>query len=120
MVAYNYKAQFASDVESGRKRQTIRAKRRDGRCPSPGDALQHYTGMRTKNCRKLRDAVCSMVHDIKIKENGTVKIDGQTLGNICVEDLAKADGFTSREPFIAFFRDTHGLPFHGDLINWSA
>jgi len=119
MVAYNFKAIFAADVENRQKCQTIRAKRKDGRRPYPGDDLQLYTGMRTKSCRKLRDAVCSMVRDIKIKENGTVKIDGQVLGRAPVEDLAIADGFTGREPFIAFFRDTHGLPFEGHLINWT-
>lgn len=62
MVAYNFQAQFADDVEHGFKTQTIR---RDARCKS-GDKLQLYTGQRTKNCRKLCDAICKRVTPIKI------------------------------------------------------
>ena len=52
MPAYNFQKQFAPLVESGQKRQTIRAigKRRHAR---PGESLQLYTGQRTKACRKL-------------------------------------------------------------------
>lgn len=119
MVAFNFKAQFANDVESGRKRQTIRATRKDGREAKAGDALQLYTGMRTKACHKLRDAVCcDMVREILIEENGTVKIDGQVLYEGSVADLARADGFDDTESFISFFRDEHGLPFRGHIYNW--
>lgn len=61
MPAYNFQKQFAPLVESGQKRQTIRAigKRRHAR---PGESLQLYTGQRTKACRKLisPDPVASM------------------------------------------------------------
>ncbi len=53
MVALNFKARFADDVETRRKRCSIRAPRKDGRDPKPGDSLQLYTGMRTRECRKL-------------------------------------------------------------------
>ncbi|MGO4286877.1 ASCH domain-containing protein [Bosea sp. TAB14] len=42
-------------IESGRKRQTIRAPRR--RHARVGEQLQLYTGMRTKACRLIRDDV---------------------------------------------------------------
>ena len=66
MPALNFKKQFADKVERGEKRQTIRALRADGRNPQPGQTLFLYTGMRTKSCRKLGEAVCSSVEQIDI------------------------------------------------------
>ena len=114
MIAYNFQAQFAPDVESGKKRQTIRA---DGRRrhAKEGDALQLYTGMRQPGCRKLRDAVCTKSTYCVIRE------DGITLGNhprMNVDDFARADGFRDFEHLKQWFRDTHGLPFYGTLIMW--
>ena len=51
MPALNFKKQFAEKVETGEKRQTVRAKRK--RAFVVGDKLYLYTGMRTKYCRKL-------------------------------------------------------------------
>lgn len=54
MAAYNFQKRFATLIESGDKNHTIRriGKRRHA---SPGEAIQLYTGMRTKFCRKLLD-----------------------------------------------------------------
>lgn len=117
MTAYNFKAQFADDVESGKKLQTIRAKRKDGRIPKTGEALQLYTGMRTKSCRKLRDAVCEFVSQVSMNDAG-MKIDGIALAPGHIKELALADGFDSIEAFRNFFKDTHGFPFSGHLIRW--
>jgi len=117
MTAYNFKVQFADDVESGRKTQTIRARRKDGHKPSPGENLQLYYGMRTKQCRKLRDAICEYTQEVSMTEAG-MKLDGVTLAPNRILEIAKADGFESVEAFRNFFRDTHGFPFRGDLIKW--
>jgi hypothetical protein len=114
MVAYNFQAQFAKAVESGEKRQTIRlqGKRRHAR---NGDLLQLYTGMRTKSCRKLGEAVCCTSTYCSIYENGV------TTGNLPATDLdefARADGFRDFEHMKEWFRKTHGLPFVGRLIQW--
>ncbi len=53
MPSLNFQARFAPLVESGEKRQTIRAYRKDGRDPKRGDKLYLFTGMRTKACRPL-------------------------------------------------------------------
>ena len=53
MPALNFRAEFADAVERGEKCQTIRAYRKDGRNPKPGDTLHLYTGMRTRACRRL-------------------------------------------------------------------
>lgn len=55
MVAYSFNKGFVPSIESGRKRQTIRAPRR--RHVRIGEQLQLYTGMRTKACRLIRDDV---------------------------------------------------------------
>ena len=117
MTAYNFKAQFADDVKSGRKTQTIRAERKDQHVPRAGSALQLYTGMRTKSCRKLRDAVCEYTREITMTELG-LKMDGVALCPDSILKLAKADGFDSIESFRVFFKSTHGFPFKGVLIKW--
>ena len=120
MVAYNFKAQFADDVESGKKRQTIRLQRR----ARPGDRLQLYTGMRTKKCRKLRDAVCTSVQEITIKDRGyytlAVRLNGELLPTKLARELAVADGFTDLVDFADFFAEQYGLPFQGWLTTWRA
>lgn len=118
MVAFNFKAQFADDVESGKKRQTIRQQRR---C-KPGDALQLYTGMRTKKCRKLRDDICTAVHQIVIEKDCgrlNVHLDNERLPHHRALEIAHADGFENLSAFGHFFeREYGGLPFSGYLIRW--
>jgi hypothetical protein len=82
MVAYSFKKQFIAPILSGvfgvaaglplppgenyfPKRQTIRAigKRRHAR---PGEMIQLYTAMRTKQCRKLGEARCVSVQTVKL------------------------------------------------------
>jgi len=94
VVAYNFQARFADAVERGEKSQTIRAPRKDGRHAKVGDALQLYTGMRTKQCRKLRDAKCHDVCPILIDENGRFwSFHPQELHDL--DYVARADGFAS-------------------------
>lgn len=117
MTAYNFKAQFADDVESGRKRQTIRVERKDGRVPREGEALQIYTGMRSKSCRKLRDAVCEFTQEVVMTNTG-MKLDGVALDPAYILRIAMMDGFKTTEEFRDFFKNTHGFPFRGILIKW--
>ncbi len=79
MGAYNFRAQFAEDVESGRKTQTIRAERKDGRRPKVGDTLKLYTGMRTKACRLLAVGRCTAVVPITI-EPPCIYVAGKAYG----------------------------------------
>jgi len=122
MPALNFKQRFAPLVESGAKRQTIRAMRKDGRDPAPGDVLQLYTGMRTRGCRKLREEVCTSAEPIGIGRDGFVLLgDGDGFKKLApdeIEALAAADGFESVEAFFDFFNTTHRLPFNGLLIKW--
>lgn len=141
MPALNFMKQFAGAVESGEKRQTIRAFRKDGRDVKAGDKLYLYTGMRTKGCRKLGEAVCVSVSRLQLlsrhaasgnvnllygapaKRSGfdrffiaSSKGHGNSRGRFT--RLAKADGFSDIDEMVSWFEKTHGLPFEGLLIKW--
>jgi hypothetical protein len=118
MVAYNFQKQFAPAVETGEKRQTIRpeGKRRHAR---KGDKLQLYVGMRTKGCRKLRDAVCHDACAIRIERNAIWTFGPQEYHTQpALDEWAKADGFEDWPAMRDWFDRTHGLPFSGVLIRW--
>lgn len=139
MVAYSFKAFFAPQIVCGLKRQTVRANRK--RHALPGEALQLYTGMRTKHCRKILDAVCESVtpvtfwitpNSIDLKVGGArpqdrlspeeaerlAADDGFAPGAICAID---AVGKTALENMHDFWLREHGVGrFEGVLIRWRA
>lgn len=117
MPALNFQKQFADKVESGEKRQTIRAMRK--RPFKTGDKLYLYYGMRTKSCRKLGEAVCNSVEDVKICKNGVIYINGVGKWfSASYDKIAREDGFKDWNEMFNWFKKTHGLPFHGQLIKW--
>ena len=121
MSALSFKKQFAQEVASGRKCQTIRALR--NRPIKQGEKLYLYTGMRTKGCRKLKETVCKRVRHVRIFEGMdpntyVISVDGKLASDIECVRLAVADGFVSVNGLIDFFREQHGLPFEGHVINW--
>ena len=126
MVAYNFQKQFADDVESGKKTQTIR-KHGKKSPPSVGCRIQLYTGMRTKNCRLLGTPVCTSVEVIEIRSHfkhvliGTPSGDTYQFNRLTdgtIEKLAKDDGFSSVEAFFEYFKTARGDYFNGILIRW--
>lgn len=119
MPAYNFKYRFAKKVGSGEKRHTVRARRKDGKRPQVGQPFRAYTGMRTKKCEPILFSHISGVQEVRIELEGGIYIDGRRLKVEEADRFAVADGFTSVTEFYEFFRDTHGLPFEGDLIHWS-
>lgn len=68
MPAINFTV-FQDKILSGEKCQTVRATAR----ARPGDRLHLYTGMRTKACRKLGEAVCAAVIPVVILSGGPVR-----------------------------------------------
>ncbi len=123
MVAYSYKERFAEAVASGRKRQTVRAKRK--RHARVGERIQNYTGMRTAKCRKLNDPdpVCIDVVAIDIDVGRysitEIRVDGWTYTNAEAETFARADGFESLADMHSFWKAEHGIGrFEGVLISW--
>lgn len=118
MVAYNFQGRFADAVARGDKSQTIRApgKRRHAR---KGDRLQLYTGMRTKACRKLREAVCFDVCPITIFEDRGVLFGPHEISfGPDLDNFARLDGFASWAEMRDWFAQVHGLPFSGVMIRW--
>lgn len=126
MVAYNFQKQFAGDVESGKKTQTIRkAGKRNP--PKVGDELQLYTGMRTKYCRLMCVGVCTSVEVIEIRSHfkhvmiGTPSGDSYQFNRLTdstIKKLAKDDGFESVDAFFEFFKTSRGDYFSGHLVKW--
>jgi hypothetical protein len=113
--AINFKKQFADLVVSGEKRQTIRPIRK--RPIQRGDKLYLYTGMRTKQCRKLKETICKNIWPI------IVGIDWIRFYDFCLEysemlDTIERDGFQRTKDFFEFFNKQYGLPFSGVLIRW--
>jgi hypothetical protein len=92
MVAYNFKPQFAPLVEAGTKLQTIRAERRS-RHAAPGEAIQLYTGMRTKACRKLLtpDPICQSVEPLLIHYELGIKMGDRWLERDELNQIAVAE-----------------------------
>jgi hypothetical protein len=77
---------------------------------------------------KWAHTICQEINDFEIlgsNEVGSipfgktaVKIDGKFLSLSELDDLASADGFDNLFLFLNFFKETHGLPFKGQLIKW--
>lgn len=114
MVAFNFQAQFAPDIRSGRKTQTIR---RTARCKT-GDAVQLYTGQRTKQCTLIGTATCAICEPITIDEN-YVSTGFYRLPSGDAEHIAKIDGFRSLQDMRDWFRARYGLPFDGHRVMWN-
>ena len=130
MVALSFKSAFVDDIEEGRKRRTIRQVRKGGN-PVPGKPLQLYTGMRTKGCKKIKDAVCIRVRPVDhrdtpaspLKDAGSMRAMRRPItGGVDPEhydgDFARADGFDCFGDMAEFFEREYGLPFAGQLIEW--
>ena len=118
MPALNFKTQFAPLVESGKKKQTIRQVRKHP--IKVGDTLYLYTGMRTKQCRKLREVICTKISEITILASTLdAYMNGKYLRYSGFNALARKDGFYGATYFHAFFRKQYGLPFEGVLIEWA-
>ena len=121
MALISFKKKFAGLVESGIKRQTIRQERK--RPFIKGETLYLYTGLRTKACRKLGEAVCKNVTEIIIFNNGFVlvpfgAVQNQYISKKVLNAMAVADGFKNWEEFKDFFQTNYSLPFNGLLIEW--
>jgi hypothetical protein len=123
MPAYNFQSRFAGAVADGRKTQTIRALRKDGRVPRVGQTAYLYTGMRSSAARKLGDGMIVEVHNIKISHMGiaveTEEVQTAILRKVeTLDAFAKSDGFSNWQEMRDWFSATHGLPFEGHLIMW--
>ncbi|MGB0683386.1 MAG: hypothetical protein ACPGOV_11785 [Magnetovibrionaceae bacterium] len=111
MVAYTFQKRFVPKIKEGTKWGTIRKPR--SRQTRKLDKLQLYFGMRTKSCRKIRDAVCLGVVpiDLLVKPTG---IFGITLNRTFLshrewDDFARADGFEDFRDFDSYWLDSAAI-----------
>lgn len=123
MVAYSFQTRFAAPILAGTKRQTIRADRR--RHARPGEELQLYTGMRTRQCKLIGRATCRDVRWVALQfdtetARDAVEVDGVSQADLAVlHAFARADGFESWFDLKGFWRLVHGVSrFEGVLIEW--
>lgn len=131
MTAYSFQKIFADDVASGNKCQTIRGPR--NRHARVGEPIQLYTGMRTKQCRKLvePDPICSAVLPVNIeisfRNQGMIEnvtLDGCDLTSDQIEQFCRDDGFgnfkiTARNAMGRWFAKNYGTGiFKGFVIQW--
>lgn len=139
MVAYSFKQFFAAQIDAGVKRQTVRADRK--RHARPGEMLQLYTGMRTRNCQKIGpDRICIGVERIIIERRAVeitgIEINGARLSADEIEEFSRTDGFDPDHLKGAAGLDSHlaswnmamfwslnhpgDQTFEGVLIRWDA
>lgn len=136
MVAYSFNKRFIQSIEHGLrvhldedaalrippKRQTIRAIGRR-RHATPGAILQLYTGMRTKQCRKIGDARCTSVGKVQLRFTDfdfVILLDSKVLGPRKMQEFARADGFQDWQDMFSFWRREHGNIYiwDGIVIRW--
>jgi hypothetical protein len=144
MVAYSFQKRFAEPILDGSKLQTIRPDRR--RHARPGEELQLYVGMRTKQCRLVARKTCAAVLPIVLNFTsdltpqggfafvgegypflahggaqeasviGLLGLDGLRFVAAHCETLARNDGFTGWQAMKAFWIERHGAPAHPDEV----
>ena len=130
MPALNFQKQFVDQIVSGQKCQTIRAHRKDERAHATvGKHLTLYTGMRTKSCRRIGEAVVTEIQEVTIERDGIrldcswlpVELYARDQHEPTIDEFARADGFEDFNDMRDWFEKTHGkLPFDGMLIKWGA
>lgn len=127
MVAYSFQPMFVEPTWSGRKVHTIRNERTGrSRHARSGEALQHYTGMRTKHCKLFARSVCKDVKPIVIDfsemyPGDFVRIDdGPRIWQGDLDPFAISDGFDSWLSLKGFWQKHHPnvLRFQGVIIYW--
>lgn len=125
MVAYSFKQRFEAPIRAGTKTQTIRADRR--RHARPGEQLQLYVGMRTRQCRLIAQPTCTRVVPVllRLDEAGAAHwwIGPEPVLDHELDAWARADGFADHADMLAFWCASHdvrpGFEFRGVLIGWS-
>lgn len=99
---------FIDKILSGEKRQTIRRSSPKWENVKAGEKLTLYTGLRTKECRKLGEAVVESITPITIDTDDSFVEIHTPLGDfklsyLDLEDLAGRDGFDDVRDFFTFF-----------------
>ena len=101
MVAFNFQKRFCGDVAIGKKLNTARRGKQRAKV---GDELQLYYGQRTKQCRKLTNAICVSVQPIRIGMDYGISLDNNAPLDSDEQHLfAEKDGFRDIDDLMKFF-----------------
>jgi hypothetical protein len=125
MKVIMFQPRFAPLVASGAKPHTIRKQRKNPIKVGDKLSLRTWLGKPYRSKQKvLREGFCICTRGIEITNLGfSVSVYGRDKWLILdiesCDKLAKKDGFANAGEMIQWFRDTHGLPFEGVLIEWS-
>ncbi len=120
---YLFKPRFAVLVMDGKKTQTIRPPRADGKTPALNDLADLRTWLgkpyRSKQS-KLSLGRIWRVRKIQIGELGVRIWNGKRASSEKhLDSFARLDGFRDWPDMLAFFKETHGEKvFIGNLIEW--
>jgi hypothetical protein len=125
MGLYNFQLRFVPHIRSGRKKHTIRGRRKYP--DSPGDIMHCFYGLRHPGatcvgrfpCVKREDIVVDTPYpdaDVYLPWDVTVAIAGIGLGADEKERLAYADGFEDFAEMVSFWNQR--LPFEGHILHW--
>jgi hypothetical protein len=119
MVAYSFQRRFAEPIIAGTKGGTIRAYRRRPHA-QPGQGLQLYVGMRTKQCRLVARKICVESDPIVIDfKSRCVQLPAHLIRGGDLAVFAVFDGFASFDEMAEFWLKTHGVPrFCGRHVRW--
>lgn len=120
---------FIDKILSGEKRQTIRRASPKWQNVKAGDKLTLYTGLRTKQCRKLGEAVVESVGKVVFYRAGLIAVVTRYGENWLtefwltedeVDELVRHDGFGDVHDFWKFF-DAHypERPIGMNVIRWT-
>lgn len=115
---------FIDKILSGEKRQTIRRASPKWKNVKAGDKLTLYTGLRTKECRKLGEAVVEDIGEVKLYKAGLIgaitRAGEYWLTSDEIDRLVKLDGFDDVYDFWNFF-DAHypERPIKMKVIRWT-
>ena len=118
MPSLNFNKKFVQLIKSGAKKQTIRKRRKNKRDPAPGRTLYFFTGMMSKQCERIGEAICSDVSLITVTQD-SIQVCNRTLSVKDRLKLAKNDGFECAKDLIEFIATVYGLPFNGLIIKWN-
>lgn len=113
---------FIDKILSGEKRQTIRRASPKWQNVKAGDKLTLYTGLQTKECRKLGESVVESIKDLTFCSAGLITQGRweRWLTEDEVDELVRRDGFDDVHDFWRFF-DTHypEKPIEMKVIRWA-
>lgn len=122
IAAYGFQKRWRGKLVSGKKRMTIRARRKDGRVPKVGDTFRGYIGMRSKQCELVVQGVVELVRPIKmlrLSNNAVfITVAGKKLSHRGRVELLLCDGFESYDDFLDWFLPAKRAEFAGLIIEW--